>query len=153
MDTVIAITYSNLDLAKRAIAELGALHSEKVLLVSDVVVVELDKDGMVRSHVIDPNASPAGSFLRHALETIGFSIDVMLDRKIDDATIETIVRKAHADSATLGIVAENLDIYRLSAGLAKFGGEVIYSNLSLDDELKLVEAISKTRDRDEDDDA
>ena len=47
---------------------------------------------------------------------------------------------------SLGLAATQLDIYALSTALAPFGGDVIDTTLSIDDELKLVEAISKARD-------
>ena len=49
-------------------------------------------------------------------------------------------------TVSLGLAATQLDIYALSTALAPFGGDVIDTTLSIDDELKLVEAISKARD-------
>lgn len=46
----------------------------------------------------------------------------------------------------LSYPATQFDIYALSTALAPFGGDVIDTTLSIDDELKLVEAISTVRD-------
>ena len=65
---------------------------------------------------------------------------------MDDALIDRVARKARPGTVSLGLAATQLDIYALSTALAPFGGDVIDTTLSIDDELKLVEAISKARD-------
>jgi uncharacterized membrane protein len=148
MNTVIAISYPHREIASSAIVELKRLQDERVVTIANVVMVERDADGRVRSHVCDPDRSSGSSVLAAMFEKIGFSIDAMRDRKTDEAVVDQIIAKVHDESVTLGILASALDIYRFSAGIAKLGGQVVYSNLSLDDELKLVEAISKERDGD-----
>ncbi|MCA7951699.1 hypothetical protein LGM43_15630 [Burkholderia seminalis] len=59
---------------------------------------------------------------------------------------DRVARRAHPGAVALGLAATQLDIHALSAALAPFGGEVTDTTLSIDDELKLVEAISNARD-------
>ena len=55
-------------------------------------------------------------------------------------------RKARPGTVSLGLAATQVDIYALSAALGPLGGDVVDTTLSIDDELKLVEAISNARD-------
>ncbi|WP_175771411.1 hypothetical protein [Burkholderia ambifaria] len=149
MDTLIAISYPDLDAARRAIAELESLRDSKVMGLQAVAIVECALDGQLRSHVVEPGHVPGAPLLGSMIERVESSLDAGRDRDDDDMLIDRIARKARHDSVSLGFVTTDLDIYRLSAGLAGFGGYVIDTTLSLDDELKLVEAISKGRDPDD----
>lgn len=95
---------------------------------------------------MDPGRTPRGLLLDSVVEHIESSLDAWRERPVDDALIDHVARKVHPGTVSLGLAATQLDIYALSTALAPFGGEVIDTTLSIDDELKLVEAISNARD-------
>ncbi|WP_175998751.1 DUF1269 domain-containing protein [Burkholderia stabilis] len=145
MNTLIALSYPDLETAHRALAELGTLRDRHVVALSGVVIVECATGGQLRAHAVDPDAASSGSLLGRAVERIESSIDAWRERPVDDALIDHVARKARPGTVSLGLSATQLDIYALSAALAPFGGDVIDTTLSIDDELKLVEAISNAR--------
>ncbi|WGY73451.1 hypothetical protein KEC55_32295 [Burkholderia cepacia] len=146
MNTLIVLSYPDLDAARRVMAELGTLRDRHVVALSGVVIVECATDGQLRTHSIDPGRVPSGSLLDSVVEHIESSLDAWRERPVDDALTDRVARKARPGTVSLGLAATQLDIYALSAALAPFGGEVTDTTLSIDDELKLVEAISNARD-------
>ncbi|MBU9403166.1 DUF1269 domain-containing protein [Burkholderia multivorans] len=146
MNTLIALSYPDLDTAHRALAALAALRHAQTVALSGVVIVECARDGSRTAHAADPARVSHGSLLADAFARIDASLAALRDRPVDDALIERVARKARAGTVTLAFAVTQLDIVRLSAALAPLGGDVLDTTLSLDDELKLVEAISKARD-------
>ncbi|MEB2488886.1 DUF1269 domain-containing protein [Burkholderia multivorans] len=146
MNTLIALSYPDLDAAHRALAALAALRDAQTVALSGVVIVECARDGSRTAHAADPARVSHGSLLADAFARIDASRDALRDRPIDDALIERVARKVRAGTVTLAFAVTQLDVVRLSAALAPLGGDVLDTTLSLDDELKLVEAISKARD-------
>ncbi|RQS28839.1 hypothetical protein DIE03_17285 [Burkholderia sp. Bp8992] len=146
MNTLIVLSYPDLDAARRAMAELGTLRDRHVVALSGVVIVECTTDGRLRTHSVDPGRVSSGSLLDSVVEHIEASLDAWRERPVDDALTDRVARKARPGTVSLGLAATQLDIYALSAALAPFGGEVTDTTLSIDDELKLVEAISNARD-------
>ncbi|VWC73307.1 membrane protein [Burkholderia lata] len=146
MNTLIVLSYPDLAAAHRALAELDTLRDRHVVALSGVAIAECAADGQLRAHAVDPGRTPRGSLLESVVEHIESSLDAWREKPVDDALIDRVARKARPGTVSLGLAATQLDIYALSAALAPFGGEVIDTTLSIDDELKLVEAISKTRD-------
>ncbi|WP_322080833.1 hypothetical protein [Burkholderia sp. BCC1972] len=146
MNTLIVLSYPDLDAARRAMAELGTLRDRHVVALSGVVIVECTTDGRLRTHSVDPGRVSSGSLLGSVVEHIEASLDAWRERPVDDALTDRVARKARPGTVSLGLAATQLDIYALSAALAPFGGEVTDTTLSIDDELKLVEAISNARD-------
>ncbi|WP_367190666.1 hypothetical protein [Burkholderia sp. Ed8] len=146
MNTLIVLSYPDLEAARRALAELGTLRDRHVVALSGVVVVECTIDGQLRAHSVDPGRVSSGSLLDSVVGHIESSLDAWRERPVDDALTDRVARKARPGAVSLGLAATQLDIYALSAALAPFGGEVTDTTLSIDDELKLVEAISNARD-------
>ncbi|WP_261529385.1 DUF1269 domain-containing protein [Burkholderia multivorans] len=146
MNTLIALSYPDLDTAHRALAALAALRDAQTVALSGVVLVECARDGSRTAHAADPARVSHGSLLADAFARIDASLAALSDRPVDDALIERVARKVRAGTVTLAFAVTQLDVVRLSAALAPFGGDVLDTTLSLDDELKLVEAISKARD-------
>ncbi|MBR8071638.1 hypothetical protein KDW23_22930 [Burkholderia cenocepacia] len=146
MNTLIVLSYPDLDAARRALAELGTLRDRHVVALAGVVIVECATDGRLRTHAVDPGRVSSGSLLDSVVAHIESSLDVWRERPVDDALTDRVARKARPGTVSLGLAATQLDIYALSAALAPLGGEVADTTLSIDDELKLVEAISNARD-------
>ncbi|KVN65479.1 hypothetical protein [Burkholderia anthina] len=146
MNTLIVLSYPDLDAARRALAELGTLRDRHVVALSGVVIVECSTDGQLRTHAIDAGRVSSGSLLDSVVAHIESSLDAWRERPVDDALTDRVARKARPGTVSLGLAATQLDIYALSAALAPLGGDVTDTTLSIDDELKLVEAISNARD-------
>ncbi|MBR8295445.1 hypothetical protein KDW63_14775 [Burkholderia cenocepacia] len=146
MNTLIVLSYPDLDAARRALAELGTLRDRHVVALAGVVIVECSTDGQLRTHTVDPGRVSSGSLLDSVVAHVESSLDAWRERPVDDALTDRVARKARPGTVSLGLAATQLDIYALSAALAPLGGEVADTTLSIDDELKLVEAISNARD-------
>ncbi|HDV6326407.1 TPA: hypothetical protein RJR39_002476 [Burkholderia cenocepacia] len=146
MNTLIVLSYPDLDAARRALAELGTLRDRHVVALAGVVIVECSTDGRLRTHAVDPGRVSSGSLLDSVVAHVESSLDAWRERPVDDALTDRVARKARPGTVSLGLAATQLDIYALSAALAPLGGEVADTTLSIDDELKLVEAISNARD-------
>ncbi|KFG94717.1 membrane protein [Burkholderia paludis] len=146
MNTLIVLSYPDLDALRRALAELGTLRDRRVIALSGVVTVECAADGQLRAHAVDPGRVSSGSLLDSAVAHIESSLAAWRERPVDDALIDRVARKARPGTVSLGLSATQLDIDALSAALAPIGGDVTDTTLSIDDELKLVEAISTARD-------
>ncbi|MBR8511574.1 hypothetical protein [Burkholderia cenocepacia] len=146
MNTLIVLSYPDLDAARRALAELGTLRDQHVVALAGVVIVECSTDGQLRTHAVDPSRVSSGSLLDSVVAHVESSLDAWRERPVDDALTDRVARKARPGTVSLGLAATQLDIYALSAALAPLGGEVADTTLSIDDELKLVEAISNARD-------
>ncbi|MDF3084203.1 hypothetical protein [Burkholderia sola] len=146
MNTLIVLSYPDLDAARRALAELGTLRDRHVVALAGVVIVACSTDGQLRTHAVDPGRVSSGSLLDSVVAHIESSLDAWRERPVDDALTDRVARKARPGTVSLGLAATQVDIYALSAALAPLGGEVVDTTLSIDDELKLVEAISNARD-------
>ena len=146
MNTLIVLSYPDLDAARRALAELGTLRDRHVVALAGVVIVECSTDGQLRTHAVDPGRVSSGSLLDSVVAHIESSLDAWRERPVDDALTDRVARKARPGTVSLGLAATQLDIDALSAALAALGGDVTDTTLSIDDELKLVEAISNARD-------
>ncbi|WP_175975266.1 DUF1269 domain-containing protein [Burkholderia sp. BCC1047] len=146
MNTLIVLSYPDFDAARRALAELGTLRDRHVVALAGVVIVACSTDGQLRTHAVDPGRVSSGSLLDNVVAHIESSLDAWRGRPVDDALTDRVARNARPGTVSLGLAATQVDIYALSAGLASLGGEVTDTTLSIDDELKLVEAISNARD-------
>ncbi|KWU26113.1 DUF1269 domain-containing family protein [Burkholderia sp. AU31280] len=127
-------------------AELGTLRDRHVVALAGVVIVACSTDGQLRTHAVDPGRVSSGVLLDNVVAHIESSLDAWRERPVDDALTDRVARKARPGTVSLGLAATQVDIYALSAALAPLGGEVADTTLSVDDELKLVEAISNARD-------
>lgn len=110
------------------------------------MIVACSTDGQLRTHAVDPGRVSSGLLLDNVVAHIESSLDAWRERPVDDALTDRVARKARPGTVSLGLAATQVDIYALSAALAPLGGEVVDTTLSIDDELKLVEAISNARD-------
>nr|WP_057930076.1 hypothetical protein [Burkholderia ambifaria] len=148
MNTLIVMSYPDLDTARRAAAELATLRDRNAVSLAGIVIVECAADGQLRTHAIDSDHQASGSLIGCAIARIETALDASRERPVDDALIERIARKARPGTLSLGCAATQLDVHALSVALAPLGGDVADTTLSIDDELKLVEAISHARDGD-----
>ncbi|CAG2374221.1 MULTISPECIES: DUF1269 domain-containing protein [Burkholderia] len=122
------------------------MRDRHVVALAGVVIVACSTDGQLRTHAVDPGRVSSGVLLDNVVAHIESSLDAWRERPVDDALTDRVARKARPGTVSLGLAATQVDIYALSAALAPLGGEVADTTLSVDDELKLVEAISNARD-------
>ncbi|WP_249746091.1 DUF1269 domain-containing protein [Burkholderia sp. LAS2] len=122
------------------------MRDRHVVALAVVVIVACSTDGQLRTHAVDPGRVSSGLLLDNVVAHIESSLDAWRERPVDDALTDRVARKARPGTVSLGLAATQVDIYALSAALAPLGGEVVDTTLSIDDELKLVEAISNARD-------
>ncbi|WP_239469011.1 DUF1269 domain-containing protein [Burkholderia sp. MS389] len=122
------------------------MRDRHVVALAGVVIVACSTDGQLRTHAVDPGRVSSGLLLDNVVVHIESSLDAWRERPVDDALTDRVARKARPGTVSLGLAATQVDIYALSAALAPLGGEVADTTLSVDDELKLVEAISNARD-------
>ncbi|WP_269510788.1 hypothetical protein [Burkholderia sp. IMCC1007] len=146
MNTLIVVCYPDLDTARRVAAELQTLRARGVVSPTGVVIVQCAADGQLHTQTVGRGHATSGSLVGRALERVEAAFDASRERPVDDALIDRIARNARPDTVSVGLAATQLDVVALSAALAPFGGEVTDTTLSIDDELKLVEAISKRGD-------
>ena len=122
------------------------MRDRHVVALAGVVIVACSTDGQLRTHAVDPGRVSSGVLLDNVVAHIESSLDAWRERPVDDALTDRVARKARPGTVSLGLAATQVDIYALSAALAPLGGAVADTTLSVDDELKLVEAISNARD-------
>ncbi|MDN7596941.1 hypothetical protein [Burkholderia multivorans] len=77
MNTLIALSYPDLDTAHRALA---ALRDARTVALSGVVIVECARDGSRAAHAADPAHVSHGSLLADAFARIDASLDALRDR-------------------------------------------------------------------------
>ncbi|PRX33040.1 putative membrane protein [Paraburkholderia sp. BL18I3N2] len=162
MSTLIAITYQDLAAAEGALKELRTLQGEYLLQLKDAVIVERTADGRVTLHqTFDPTAAGAlrGAFwgcligwlfLNPLLGAAVGSASGALAGKLSeygvgDTFVKSLTQKIQPGAAAVFALLKEVTLDKVEADLAKLGGTVLYTNLSLDDELKLVEALSKAK--------
>jgi uncharacterized membrane protein len=162
MSTLIAITYQDLAVAEDALKELQTLQSEYLLQLQDAVVVERTADGKIKLHqTVNPTAAGAlrGAFwggligwlfLNPLLGAAVGSASGALAGKlseygVNDNFMKSLEQKIQPGAAAVFALLKDVTLDKVEADLAELGGTVLYTNLSLDDELKLVEALSKAQ--------
>jgi Predicted membrane protein len=64
---------------------------------------------------------------------------------VSDTFVKSLAQKIQPGAAAVFALLKDVTLDKVKADLAKLGGTVLYTNLSLDDELKLVEALSKAK--------
>lgn len=163
MSTLIAITYQNVTAAETALQELQSLQAEYLLQLKGAVIVERTADGEIKLHqTVSPTAEGAlrGAFwgvligwlfLNPLLGAAVGSASRALAGKLSeygvkDDFVKSLAQKIPPGAAAVFALLKDVTLDKVEADLAKLGGTVLYTNLSLDDELKLVEALSKARD-------
>ncbi|MBN3811889.1 MULTISPECIES: DUF1269 domain-containing protein [Paraburkholderia] len=163
MSTLIAITYQDEAAAERALQELQSLQSEYLLELKNAVVVERTADGKVKLH--QTVSATAEGALRGAFwgTLIGWLfLDPLLGAAVGSASgalagklseygvkndfVKSLAQKIPPGAAAVFALLRDVTLDKVEADLAKLGGTVLYTNLSIDDELKLVEALSKAKD-------
>lgn len=167
MSTLIAVTYPNEQRAQKVLAELRRLESQYLIDLEDAVYVTKDSDGKPRLHQsVDLTQAGAvnGAFwglligllitlpfpflaplawmgIAAATAGIGAAGGALLgkasDLGIDDAFMQNLTANMTPGTSTLFILARSVTYDRVEPDLAKFGGQLLYTNLNKEAEDKL----------------
>jgi uncharacterized membrane protein len=158
MTDMIAVTYPNEDTAQKALAELHALHAEHTLHLTDVVLLTREERGAVKIHdEAHPIAVSAvdgalwggllGLLLLQPLlgAAIGAAVGGVTGAIADDSGQTQFIKKlgerlAPGHAAVIALIAGGTEDKALPR-MAQYGGEILHTSLSQDDEIQLSRAL------------
>lgn len=159
MSTLIAVTYPNEQRAQEVLAELRRLESQYLVDLEDAVYVTKDANGKPKLHQsVDLTQAGAvnGAFwgfligllvtlpfpfmaplawmgIAAATAGVGAASGALLGRAsdlgIDDAFMENLTANMTPGTSTLFMLARNVTLDKVEPELAKFGGQLLYTNL------------------------
>ena len=160
MSTLIAIAYPDELTAKRALAKLGDLQKQQLIQIDDAVIARHDGDKIKLDQAFSTaGAGAAGGALWGGLFGLIFLMPIAgmaigaaagalagkaTDYGIDDKFAKEVGAKVTPGKAALVLLIRSATTDRVVAEMKKenLGGELMQSNLSAEDEAKLVAAAS-----------
>jgi uncharacterized membrane protein len=159
MSNLIAVAYPDPETAEGVRAELIEATKEHLLTLQDAVVVVHQQDGKVKLHqVVSPaGAGAAGGAVWGGLigllflaPVVGMAIGAasgglagkLADVGVNDDFMKTLGEKLTPGSAALIVLSQSNTPEKVLERVAKYGGEVIQTSLSDDDEAHLRDALS-----------
>jgi uncharacterized membrane protein len=159
MANLVAIAYDDLDQAKRVTETLGELVKEHTLEVDDVVIAEKRADGKIKLH--QPSMAgigAAGGALWGGLigliffmplfgmaigAATGAAAGALSDHGIDDNFMKELGDKLPEGGAAVFVLVREATADKVVPEVAKFGGTVIQTSLSNEQETALQEALDR----------
>jgi uncharacterized membrane protein len=157
MANLVAIAYDDVDQAKQVTQTLGELMKEHSLELEDVVIVEHREDGKIKLH--QPSMAglgAAGGALWGGLIGLIFFVPLfgaaigaasgaaagaLTDRGIDDNFMKELGDKLPQGGAAVFVLVREATADKVVPEVAKFGGHVIQSSLSNEQETALQDAL------------
>jgi uncharacterized membrane protein len=159
MSELIIFGYDDHDTAKKAYEQVLSLQQDHIVELSGLAVVTVDSDG--KSHVDTPGRIVGGSVASGALwgalfgilflvpfagALIGGALGAVMGRLgksgIDASFRERVDAMLTPGRAAVVIMASKLTRDKFTAAMKAFGGEVLQTSLSDDDERELTEGIA-----------
>ncbi|HKG24104.1 MAG TPA: DUF1269 domain-containing protein [Thermomicrobiales bacterium] len=155
MSTLIAVVYPDELTAKRALAKLGDLQKQQLIQIDDAVIAHHEGDKIKLDQAVSTTgAGAAGGALWGGLfgliflmpiagMAIGAATGALMgkatDYGIDDKFAKEVGAKVTPGKAALVLLIRSATADRVVAEMKKehFGGELLQSNLSEEDEAKL----------------
>lgn len=158
MSQLIAVTYPDLFKAEEVRLTLWKLQSEYLLELEDAVVVTKDAKGKIKLHQamkLTAAGALAGGFwgtligmmflspfLGAAIgATTGAISGVLTDVGINDKFMKDLGAKLGPDTSALFVLVRKATPDKVIAAIQKFGGTILQSSLSHEDEAKLQAAL------------
>ena len=158
MSTLVAIAYPDAATADQVRNELVQLTKEHMLQLEDAVVVEHRADGKIKLHqAMSPSGAGAvggaawGGLigLLFLAPLLGMAVGAasgavagkMADVGVNDDFMKTLGEKLTPGSAALIVLSQSTAPEKVLERVAKYGGEVIQSSLSEDQEAHLRSAL------------
>jgi uncharacterized membrane protein len=159
MSNLVAIAYDDVDQAQQVTETLGRLMKEHSLELEDAVIVEHRSDGKIKLH--QPSMAGIGAAsgalwggligLIFLMPLFGMAIGAasgaaggaLSDRGIDDKFMKEIGDKLPAGGAAIFVLVREATIDKVLPEISKYGGHVIQSSLSNEQESALQEALDR----------
>ena len=159
MSNLVAIAYDDVDQAQQVTQTLGELMKEHSIELEDVVIVEHRDDGKIKLH--QPSMAgigAAGGALWGGLIGLIFFVPLfgaaigaasgaaagaLTDRGIDDNFMKELGAKLPEGGAAVIVLVREATRDKVVPEIAKYGGHVIQSSLSNDQEAALQEALDR----------
>jgi uncharacterized membrane protein len=157
MANLVAIAYDDLGTAKQVMGTVGDLVKEHSLTLEDAVIVEAKDDGKIKLH--QPSMAGAGAAggalwggligLIFLMPLFGMAIGAaagaaggaMSDYGIDDKFMKELGEKLQPGNAAVFVLVQQATRDKVVPEVAKYGGTVIQSSLSNEQEAQLQEAL------------
>jgi uncharacterized membrane protein len=157
MANLVAIAYDDVDQAQQVMGTLGGLVKEHSLTLEDAVIVEHRGDGKVKLH--QPSLAGAGAaggalwggligliFLMPLLGAAvgaasGAAAGAVSDYGIDDKFMKELGEKMDPGAAAIFVLVKEATADKVVPEISKYGGHVIQSSLSNEQETALQEAL------------
>jgi len=160
MSTLVAIAYPDAETAERVRAELIQATKEHLLTLEDAVVVEHSPDGKIKVHqaMSLAGAGAAGGAMWGGLigllflaPLFGMAIGAatgavagkMTDAGVDDNLVKQLGAKMPAGGAALIMLGRAGAPDKVLERLSKYGGEIVQTSLSAEDEERLRHALGE----------
>ena len=159
MANLVAIAYDDLDQAKRVMERIGQLRKEHLIELEDAVIVEHQPGGKMKLH--QPSMAGMGAAggalwggligLIFLMPLFGMAIGAatgaatgaLSDYGIDDNFMKELGQKLPEGGAATFVLVKEATTDKVVPEVAKFGGHVIQSSLSNEQEAALQEALDK----------
>jgi uncharacterized membrane protein len=160
MSTLAVIAYPQQNTAGEAAAKLAQMQKEYLIDLEDVAWVTKNADGKPKLHQtssLTGISAAGGAFwgflfgLLFFVPLAGLAVGAaagaltgkLMDFGIDDKWIKEVAAGIPAGGSALFVMARNTNAERVLPEMAKFGGTVIRTNLSAEQEQALAEALSQ----------
>jgi uncharacterized membrane protein len=159
MSNLVAIAYDDVDQAQQVTETLGKLMKEHSIELEDVVIVEHRGDGKIKLH--QPSMAGIGAasgalwggligliffmplFGMALGAASGAAAGAVGDRGIDDKFMKELGDKLPEGSAAVFVLVREATADKVVPEISKFGGHVIQSSLSNEQESALQEALDQ----------
>ena len=157
MSNLVAIAYDDLDQAKEVMGTLGQLVKEHSLTLEDAVIVEHREGGKIKLH--QPSIAAAGAAggalwggligLIFFMPLLGLAVGAAAggaagaasDYGVDDNFMKELGQKLEPGSAAVFVLVKEATRDKVVPEISKYGGHLIQSSLSSDQEATLQEAL------------
>ncbi|MHA6762495.1 DUF1269 domain-containing protein [Streptacidiphilus sp. PAMC 29251] len=158
MSNLIAVAYPDVATAEQVRALLADLQKQKLIQLEDAVIVERKEDGKVKLHqsVSTTGAGAAGGALWGGLIGLlffmpflgaaiggatGAAVGAAQNFGVDDDFMRRVGENLTPGAAALFVLVQNAVQEKVIPQLAPFGGQLIQTSLSDEDETHLREAV------------
>ena len=134
MSNLVAIAYDDVAQAQQVTDTLGHLMKEHSIELEDVVIVEHRSNGKIKLH--QPSMAGFGA-------ASGAAAGALSDHGVDDNFMKELGDKLPEGGAAVFVLVREATADKVVPELAKFGGHVIQSSLSNEQETALQEALDR----------
>ena len=159
MANLVAIAYDDLDQAKQVMGTVGELVKEHTLTLEDAVIVEHRPGGKMKLH--QPSMAGAGAAggalwggligLIFFMPLIGMAIGAASgaaagaasDYGVDDDFMKELGQKLPEGGAAMFVLVQSATVDKVVPEVSKYGGHLIQSSLSNEQEAALQEALDR----------